>query len=410
MQLFDTVAFKELYNCSDAQKQRFAHLKEQFGLNFKGEPEFFSASGRCEIIGNHTDHNGGKVLAGSIDLDTVAAARKTREGVIRLVSEGYDGVFTVNIWELEPKQEERGTTLALIRGVAHRLSELGYRIGGFDACVTSNVLKGSGLSSSASFEVLICTVINHFYNDGAITPTEAAKVSQYAENLHFGKPCGLMDQLACAWGNMVQMDFAPFDPTVEGVELDFKAKGYSLVITDVRQDHADLTGEYAAITSEMALVAGYFGKRRLCEVNEDDFMRELPMLRKKCPDRAVLRAMHFFNENKRVEQATAALKRKDIQGFFDAVNASGASSQCLLQNLFAQGSLTQGVPLALELARNILKSRGAVRVHGGGFGGTVLAFVPLDLVWDYMAEMDRVFGQGASVELRIRKMGTAKID
>lgn len=410
MELFSAENYKRLYNGSETQNNRFELLKQAFANSFEGEPSFFSTAGRTEIIGNHTDHNGGKVLAGSIDLDTVAAARKTDNGIVRIISQGYQGVFTVKLDELEPVSDQMGTTTALIRGVAQGVKMAGYNIGGFDACITSNVLKGSGLSSSASFEVLICTVFNYFYNDGAISPTQAALISQYAENKHFGKPCGLMDQLACAYGNMVAIDFSAPQPKVKTVEFDFAAKGYSLIITDVRQDHADLTSEYAAITNEMAQVAAYFGKDKLCMVEPDDFYNELPKLRGVCPDRAILRAMHFFRENKRVDDAVNALENKDLQAFFDAINGSGESSQCLLQNLFAQGSYKQGVPLALALARDILKKRGAVRVHGGGFGGTVLAFVPLDLKSQYVSVMNSTFGDSAAQEICIRKMSTAMLD
>ncbi len=400
--------FNGLYPNNLEAAQRYQKILAQFNDNFDGDPCFFSTSGRCEIIGNHTDHNGGKVLAGSISLDTVAAACATQDNTVRLISEGYEGVFTVDLADLEVNQEQKGTTLALIRGVAARFVQLGYKVGGFDCYVSSNVLKGSGLSSSAAFEVLICTILSHFYNGGKISPELMGEISQYAENVYFGKPCGLMDQLACACGSIIAIDFCG-KAAITRVDYDFARRGYSIIITDVRQDHACLTDEYAAIINDMASVAGYFGKKRLCEVDGKQFASSIAQLRKCCSDRAILRAAHFFSENDRVDGAVEALSQGDLNRFFANVNASGRSSEAMLQNLFAQGSESQGVPLALYVSRQMLGGRGAVRVHGGGFGGTVLAFVPLDIKEQYMNVMDGIFGKDASCELSVRAISTDRI-
>lgn len=407
--LIGSAGFVALYGQSGEAVSRYCRIREGFLSHFSGEPGFFSASGRCEIIGNHTDHNGGRVLAGSISMDAVAAAVPTSQPCIRMVSEGFPGMFCVSLDDTAPKAEERGTTTALIRGVAARFAELGYRTGGFDAYVSSNVLRGSGLSSSAAIEVLICTVLSELYNQGGIAPEIMGRISQYAENRYFGKPCGLMDQLACACGSMIALDFSGEDAGIRRIGYDFASRGYGMIITDVRQDHADLTGEYAAITGDMGAVAAAMGKKRLIEVDEEDFYGRLPALRRVCSDRALLRAIHFFQENRRVDEAVAALEINDINGFFRCINRSGESSARLLQNLFAAGSSAQAIPLALELSRDLLRGRGAVRVHGGGFGGTILAFVPDDIKDEYIARMDSVFGCGAACELNIRAQSAMRV-
>jgi galactokinase len=284
-------------------------------------------------------------------------------------------------------------------------------VGGFDVYVQSDVFSGSGLSSSAAIEVLIFTIFNYLYNDGALESVQAAKTGQWAENNYFGKPCGLMDQTACALGRLVYIDFEnPADPIIENIEFDLEKKGYSIIITDVHADHADLTQEYASITNEMKSVAKYFGKETLRDVSETTFYANIAILRQNVSDRAVMRAIHFFEENKRVLQAVEAVKNDDIDGFFSAITTSGESSWKLLQNTHATGSVSQAMTLALALSQQFLAGRGACRVHGGGFGGTILAFVPKDFENEYISKMEKVFGENACVKLSIRPLGTTSVE
>lgn len=409
-----TQALKKIYGeQAKSQLDRYARIEEKFQALFgKGEVLFFSTSGRSEIIGNHTDHNHGCVMAAGINLDAVAAVRKTDDMTVQFISEGYPDKNIIDLTDLSLNIKERGTTKALIRGIAYRMKEdLGLNIGGFQAYVQSDVLRGSGLSSSAAIEVMIYTIFNYLYNDGKLDAVEGAKTSQWAENNYFGKPCGLMDQTACALGKLVFIDFNdPSAPDIEGIDFDFSKEGYSIVITDVHADHADLTAEYAAITEEMKSVAAYFGKEVLREVNEKLFYESLPQLREHVSDRALMRAMHFFEENKRVLQAVEAVKSDNISAFLEAVNASGESSWKLLQNTHATGSTAQAMTLGLALSRRILGEKGACRVHGGGFGGTILAFVPDALKQTYTEKMERVFGKNACVELSVRPLGSTCVE
>lgn len=395
-----------------AQQTRYSRLADKFQETF-GQPAaaLFSTSGRSEVIGNHTDHNHGCVLAAGINLDTVAAAAPTGDTRIRMVSEGYKNETVLDIAELEIHFNEKGTTASLVRGIAARMKELGYQVSGFNIYVTSDVLRGSGLSSSAAIEVLICTVFSHLFNDGRLDMVEAAKISQWAENFYFGKPCGLMDQTACALGNLVHIDFSqPSQPVIETVKYDFAAKGYAIVITDVRADHADLTDEYAAITEEMGSVAAFFGAEKLRDVSEKVFYNQLGQLREKVNDRALLRAIHFFEEDKRVEAAVQAIKDDRLEDFFTAIIASGESSWKLLQNTHLGGSVCQPLTLALAVSEKLLRGKGAWRVHGGGFGGTILTFVPMGEKSLYMKQMNDIFGQNACIELSIRPCGSLRVD
>ncbi len=409
----NTQELKRIYGDKAKQQlERYEKIKDKFEQLFgKGEVRFFSTSGRSEIIGNHTDHNHGCVMAAGIDLDAVACARANGTTKITFISEGYADKNEVDLSKLEMDVAERGTTKALIRGIAyHMQNDLGMKIGGFDAYVQSDVFRGSGLSSSAAIEVLIYTIFNYLFNDGKLDNVEGAKTSQWAENNYFGKPCGLMDQTACALGKLVFIDFNdPSAPVIEGIDFDLDKKGYAIIITDVHADHADLTPEYAAITEEMKGVAAYFGKETLRDVNENLFYDSLSNLRETVSDRAVLRAIHYFNENKRVLRAAEAVKSGDITAFLKAINESGESSWKLLQNTHATGSASQAMTLALELSNRILGEKGASRVHGGGFGGTILAFVPKDEKADYISEMEKVFGENACVELSIRPLGTTEV-
>ncbi len=410
----NTQILKKIYG-ENAKNQvdRYEMIQDKFEELFgEGDVCFFSTSGRSEIIGNHTDHNHGCVMAAGINLDAVCAARKTDNNVIQLISEGYSTKNVVDLSDLSVQENEKGTTQSLIRGIAyHMQNDLKMNIGGFDAYVQSDVFAGSGLSSSAAIEVLIYTIFNYLYNDGKLDNVEAAKTGQWAENNYFGKPCGLMDQTACALGKLVFIDFNdPQNPIIDGIDFDFNKEGFSIIITDVYADHADLTQEYAAITNEMKSVAQFFGKSVLREVDEDEFYANLFELRKSVCDRAVMRAIHFFDENKRVLKSVEAIKENDIQTFFDAINASGESSWKLLQNTHATGSLQQAMTLALAVSSKILNGEGACRVHGGGFGGTILAFVPKKIHDEYIEKMESVFGENACIELAIRPIGTTNVE
>ena len=381
-----------------------AALDTGFSAAFGGAPErYFSAPGRTEIGGNHTDHQRGRVLAAAVNLDTVAEVRENGTDTIRILSKGYP-LCRINVTELMPKAEEINTTPALIRGVAARFAELGCKVKGFDAYCESTVLPGSGLSSSAAYEVLIGTIINCLFFGGKATPAQVAQIGQYAENVFFGKPCGLMDQTASAVGNLVAIDFETGE--ISPVAFDFSACGHALCIIDSGADHADLTDEYAAIPNEMKAVAAYFHKEVLTELDEKDFYAAIPALRKKCGDRAVLRAAHFYGENERVPKQVAALEQGDFHEFLRLVKESGRSSYMYLQNVIPAGCKAhQDVAVALALCEHFLNGRGAYRVHGGGFAGTVQAFVPSDILDSFVAGMDSILGAGACHVLSIRPQG-----
>ena len=382
-------------------------LDAGFAAAFGGAPErYFSAPGRTEIGGNHTDHQRGRVLAGAVNLDTRAAVRVNGTDTIRILSKGYP-MSEVNVKELEPVEAEINTTPALIRGVAARFAQLGCEVRGFDAYCESTVLPGSGLSSSAAYEVLIGTIINHLFFEGKVSQPEIAMIGQYAENVFFGKPCGLMDQMASAVGNLVTIDF--FDkehPVIESVDFDFAACGHALCIIDSGADHADLTDEYAAIPGEIRAVAAYFGKEVLTQIDEKDLFANIPALRESCGDRAVMRAIHFYQENARVPQQVAALREGDFDKFLSLIKQSGYSSYMYLQNVIPAGyKAHQDVAVALALCEHYLEGRGAYRVHGGGFAGTVQAFVPFDILERFVAGVDSVLGDGACHVLSIRPQG-----
>ena len=387
-------------------------LDAGFAAAFGGAPQrYFSAPGRTEIAGNHTDHQRGRVLAAAVNLDTVAAVRLNGTNTIRILSQGYS-LCQVELSELSPVEAEINTTTALIRGVAARFAQLGCVLQGFDAYCQSTVLPGSGLSSSAAYEVLIGTMINHLFFDGKATAPEVAIIGQYAENVFFGKPCGLMDQTASAVGGLVTIDFADAaKPDIRSVNFDFSACGHALCIIDTRASHADLTDEYAAIPREMKAVAGYFGKEVLTEVAESDFYAALPTLRQQFGDRAVLRGVHEFQENRRVIQQVAALEKGDFSGFLGLVKESGLSSWLYLQNVIPAGCIAhQDVAVALALCEKYLEGRGAYRVHGGGFAGTVQAFVPMDLLEAFRVGIDAALGQGACHILSIRPQGGVEME
>ncbi len=382
-------------------------LDAGFAQAFGAAPErYFSAPGRTEIGGNHTDHQRGRVLAAAVNLDTRAAVRLNGTNVIRILSKGYP-MCQVDITDLTPKAEEINSTPALVRGVAARFHEMGCQVQGFDAYCESTVLPGSGLSSSAAYEVLIGTILNGLFFDGRVSQPEIAMIGQYAENVFFGKPCGLMDQTASAVGNLVTIDFFDKDaPVIEPVDFDFASCGHALCIIDSQASHADLTDEYAAIPGELKAVCAHFGKEVLTQIDEKDFYAQIPTLRKECGDRAVLRAIHFYQENARVPQQVAALRAGDFDTFLNLVKQSGYSSYMYLQNVIPAGYKEhQDVAVSLALCEHYLQGRGAYRVHGGGFAGTVQAFVPFDLLETFRSGIDAVLGQGACHVLSIRPQG-----
>lgn len=393
------------------QKERYAKAAAEFEKLFKTAPSrFFSAPGRSEIGGNHTDHNHGRVLAAGVSLDVIAAVIPTDDGVIQVKSEGFP-MDTVDISDLEVHKEEENTSAALIRGVAAGFSERGHKIGGFKAYTTSNVLKGSGLSSSAAFEVLIGTILSGLYNNHEVSAVETAQISQYAENVFFGKPSGLMDQMASSVGGFITIDFNdPENPVIESIDFDFAKSGHSLCIVDTKGNHADLTPEYAAVPAEMKQIANYFGRDYLREISKSDIMDNIAVLRKKYGDRAVLRALHFMDDDERVEKESQALKNGCFDRFLQLIKESGRSSFMYLQNVYASSAPNeQGLSTALYIAEQILAGEGAFRVHGGGFAGTIQAFVPSHKLKKFRTEMERVFGESSCYVLSIRPVGGTEV-
>lgn len=395
-----------------AQRERYQKAEKAFEELFGSglEPSVFSASGRTEIGGNHTDHNRGKVLAAAVSLDIIAFAVPTSDGVITVKSEGFPQ-DTVDTSDLSVREEDKNTSAALIRGVADAFRRDGLAVGGFKAYTVSNVLKGSGISSSAAFEVLIGTILSHMYNGGGVDAVKIAQFAQYAENVHFGKPSGLMDQMASSVGGFIEIDFADAaNPVIEPISYDFGSSGYSLCIVDTKGSHADLTPEYAAIPPEMKSVAEFFGGKELRDITPEQLWENLAKVREVCGDRAVSRALHFFDENERVDREAAALRSGDIEAFLREVTASGNSSFKYLQNIFASVSpREQGLVIGLYAAEKILNGRGACRVHGGGFAGTIQAFVPDDLLERFISEEEKIFGAGSCYDLYIRPVGGTKV-
>jgi Galactokinase len=403
-----------LYNDSVAATARYENaikaFEDYFNCSAVGA-RFFSAPGRTEICGNHTDHNHGKAVAGAVSLDVIAVVVPREDGIIHIKSEGYPE-DEIDISRLLPVEEEKNKAAAIIRGVVARFAELGHKIGGFNAYTTSNILKGSGLSSSAGFEVLICTILDGLFGGGGMDPITKAKISQYAENVYFGKPSGLLDQMASAFGGIISIDFASTEnPVVTPLECDFAKSETALCTVDVGGDHADLTHEYATITEEMRQVSEALGANYLIEVSQGDFYAALPVLREKFGDRACVRAIHFFEENKRVDTLVGAVTAGDWQKFFDNINASGRSSIAYLQNIYSHETIaSQGITLALALSEIMLDGNGACRVHGGGFGGTTQNFVPLGYVDSFKNQIEEVFGKGSCHVLSIRPYGGVEVE
>ncbi len=412
----DNKAFRALYgnDTTELKKQadRYAALLKQFRTSFgENEATLFSSPGRTEIGGNHTDHNYGRVLAGAVNLDNAAVAAKNGTNTIRIESLGYPK-FEVDLSSLKADKNEQFTSAALVRGICSRMKELGYHIGGFDACIDGGVPKGSGLSSSASFEVLIGAMLSVLFNQGRLDPIQNAIIGQYSENNYFGKPCGLMDQTACAMGGLITIDFKdPSKPVVKKVDFDFVATGFALVITDTGGNHADLNDEYASLPTDMKAVAAELGAKVLREVSLDQVLDIAPKIREKVGDRAILRAIHFQGDNQRVVDQVAALEKNDFKTFLGMVVDSGFSSYMYNQNIFPVNNIReQGVSLALALSELVLKGRGAWRVHGGGFAGTIQAFVPNDLLDKYVTTLEHIYGKASCHKLFIRPQGADKID
>jgi galactokinase len=409
-------ALVDLYGSNDAglkkQAARYlgllSHFRDSFGNR---EVELFSSPGRTEIGGNHTDHNHGRVLAGAVNLDNIAVAAINNSETIRIESTGYKR-FDVDLNRLQPDKKELFTSAALVRGICSRLKEAGFTIGGFDACIDGGVPVGSGLSSSASFEVLAGTIISHLFNNGRVDPLLNAITGQYAENIYFGKPCGLMDQTACAMGGLIAIDFRePADPVVKKINFDFSSTGFALVITDTGGNHADLNEDYASLPTDMKNVASRLGAKVLRDVTLGQVLEIAPVIRQKVGDRAILRSIHFHNDNQRVVDQVKALEKNDFKAFLKMVVDSGYSSFMYNQNIYPASNVReQGVSLALALSEIVLKDRGAWRVHGGGFAGTIQAFVPGELLPDYISTLEHVFGTGACRQLVIRDQGACRVD
>lgn len=405
----------ELYGHDGAfpQIKRYSALLDGFQRAFSvaddAEAALFSAPGRTEIIGNHTDHQGGRVLAATVSLDMAAAARPRTDGVVRILSDGY-APLTLSIAERDPVPSERNTSAALVRGISAYLAAHGYAVGGFDALIRSDVPEGSGLSSSAAYGILIGTIFTGFSKNTAVSPLTLALAAKHAENRYFGKPSGLMDQLACATGGFVGIDFHDPDlPHIKRVDCDPEALGYAVCIVNAGGNHANLTDEYGKIPGEMRQAAEYFGKDVLSEVEPSVFYDAIPAMRGAVSDRAILRSMHFFSENARVLDALEALECGDMHRFLMMISASGRSSMELLQNICPPDPSERSVALALAVSEQFLNGRGAARIHGGGFAGTIQAWVPLTDLDAYRAEMERIFGAGVCYRLRIRNAGGMKL-
>lgn len=411
--VYDSI-LKELYvdkNLLNAQKQRYVNaINKHQSLFSQDEISIFSAPGRTEICGNHTDHQHGKILAGPINLDAIAVVSLNDNYKVNLISDGFD-LISVDLNDLETKEDEASTTISLIRGVANGIKKLGYKIGGFNAYVTSDVLIGSGLSSSAAFENLIGVIISGLYNQNQIDSVTIAKISKYAENEYFKKPSGLMDQMASSVGGIINVDFKDdIEPTVKKLNVDFDSFDYSICIVDTKGSHADLTDDYAMIPFEMKKVANYFNKEVLVDVDKQEFYNNLSKLREFVGDRAVLRAIHFFNEQENVESAVEALDENDVKKFLSIIKQSGNSSYKYLQNVYTvKDTVNQNLSVALAYSEAILKDNGVSRVHGGGFAGTIQAFVKNEFVLEYKALIEKVFAKNSCHVLKIRNVGSTMV-
>lgn len=396
-------------------RDRIERTLDNFAAHYGADRDVsvFSVGGRSEISGNHTDHNGGRVIAASVNLDIIAVASPRDDGMIRVRSEGFGKEDVVRVDECgEPDPKSAFRSRALVAGMVHALKSRGYSVGGFDAFTTSDVIKGSGLSSSAAFEVMIGKILSYFYNMNNVDTKELAKSARYSENVFFGKPCGLMDQMACAVGGLITVDFSSAsDPEVKTIDFDLASSGLSLCITNTGSSHSDLNDDYAAVPAEMKAVASLLEKERLCELTEEDIDRALPEVREKLGDRALMRAYHFFEENRRVSKQVACLEAGDANGFLALVSESGRSSFSYLQNVWSPSDVRhQATSLALLMSERFLEGRrGACRIQGGGFAGTIEAFIPTEDAASYKSMMENVFGDGSCIVLTVRHAGAVKI-
>ena len=396
----------------EKQKPRYIETLETFGELFGWDRDVnvISAPGRTEVCGNHTDHNNGKVLAASINLDAIAVVSPNSDNMVRVKSKGHK-MNVVDLADLEPHETNYGNSTSMVQGVMAGIKNLGFAVEGFDACTTSDVMGGSGLSSSAAFEVLLGTILSYTFNDGKISPVDIAKVAQYSENVFFGKPCGLLDQMASSVGTFVTIDFESTEnPVIKKVGFDFAQSGHSLCIVDTGGNHSDLTDDYAAVRGEMEAVAKALGKNVLRQISKEEFFASIPQLKGQVNDRAIIRAIHFYNENERVEKAVACLENNDFEGFKQVILDSGFSSYMYNQNVYTPKNPTeQKISLALALSNEILAGKGAWRVHGGGFAGTIQAFVPNEILEDYKNAMESIFGEGSCYVLIIRPVGGVEV-
>lgn len=390
-------------------QKRYEDLVGKFVKEF-GEKDLylFSSPGRTEISGNHTDHNHGKVLAGSINLDCVGVAAVNDTNFVNIISETFNQSFTIDLNHLEPSERMAGT-VDLVKGLLKGFQESGYEVGGFDAYVTSNVISAAGVSSSASFEMLLCSMLNTFFNEGKMDTVAYAHIGKYSENHYWNKASGLLDQMACAVGGLITIDFLePQTPVVEKIDFDFASKNHSLIIVNTGKGHADLSADYSSVPNEMKKVAQFFGKEVCAEIKEQDVIDHLAELRTYAGDRSVLRALHFFEENKRVEAEVKALKENRFDDFLDGITASGNSSWKWLQNCYTNSNVQeQGISIALALTEMFIaeKKRGACRIHGGGFAGVIMAMLPNDLVDEYVAYIEKAMGEGSAYRMSIRPYG-----
>ena len=401
----------DLYGSAKAEENRtrYERLVDEYVKTFgDGDIKLFSSPGRTEISGNHTDHNHGKVLAGSINLDCAGVAAKNNSDQIRIVSETYNQDFTIDLNQLEVSPKAAGT-IDLVKGMLKGFTESGYQIGGFNAYITSNVISAAGVSSSAAFEMLICSMLNTFFNEGKMDTVAYAHIGKYAENHYWNKASGLLDQMACAVGGLITIDFVnPADPAVEKIDFDFASQDHSLIIVQTGKGHADLSADYSSVPNEMKKVAQYFGKEVLAELTEEQVIENFQAVREYAGDRSVLRALHFFEENKRVESMVAALKAGDFESFLTNITASGNSSWKWLQNCYTTADVQeQGITTTLALTELFIaeKKRGACRVHGGGFAGVIMAMLPNDLVDEYIAYIEKAVGEGSAYRMSIRPYG-----
>lgn len=404
------VLLNDIYKDKSVALKRFKQLENDFKSLFKFQPtNYFSVAGRTELCGNHTDHNGGKVLAGSVSLDIAAVAKPIEDNIIQIKSAGFP-LDVVDISNTQPHPDENGKSASLIRGMAGIFKRFGYNTGGFTACTTSDIPKGSGLSSSAAFEVLVGNILNVMYNDSKISNEQIAVMSQVVENEYFGKPSGLMDQMACSVGGIIQIDFADSqNPVITQIDRDISSGDYTLCIVDTKGSHADLTPDYSAVPTEMKKIAQYFGKDILCSVQKKQIIDNIAILREKFGDRAVMRSLNFFEENKRVEKSAEFLKLGNINGFVDTIKKSGDASFKYLQNVYSPAHPeNQGISLGLFFADSL---GGVVsRVHGGGFAGTIQAYVPKEKLLEFKNTMENLFGENSCFEVSIRKFGGVEID